>query len=580
MTEVRNGADRDVRRVPVAIVGAGPVGVTAANLLGMYGIETLIIDREPGIVDYPRAIGIDDESLRTFQTVGLADEILRDAIQNVPLKMFDAQGRCVADMRPSARDNGWYRRNIFMQPMAEATLRRGLERFGHVHTMWETELRDILPDDNGVTLYLEGAGARRDARADYVIAADGGRSTIRSQLGLALEGSTHARKWVVIDCANDPLDAPYTALHCDPRRPYVCAHMPYDHRRWEFMLFPGEDAEAMLEPHHVEELLRQHVSDPSVVDVIRARVYTHHSRIARRFVQGRVALAGDAAHLMPPWAGQGLNTGIRDVTNLCWKLAAIVRGDADRGLLDTYDTERRPHAQAMIDLSTTLGRILSPTRNSTARVRDWLLWTASLAPGIKRWTLEMRFKTPPHYTTGFVASGGGSRQRGVGKLFVQPLIELPDGAAQRLDDVLGTWFAIVGFECDPLAALSAAELTAVKGLRPRIVKVVESRAGERYHRQTCVSEDTLVVEDVHNELRGWFQARAGSVALVRPDRYVAALATPDRFGPLVNELATRMSGVPEHDRRGAQLPARARRGGTVPRRMGTRRPSPASDASG
>lgn len=168
------------------------------------------------------------------------------------------------------------------------------------------------------------------------------------------------------------------------------------------MLFPGEDAEEMLTPQRVRDLLRHHVRDPGVVEVIRARVYTHHSRIAARFVEGRVALAGDAAHLMPPWAGQGMNTGIRDVTNLCWKLAAIVSGQARPSLLDTYDQERRPHAQAMIDLSTTLGRILSPTRPSAAWARDWLLRTASLAPAVKKWTLEMRFKPVPHYRNGFV----------------------------------------------------------------------------------------------------------------------------------------------------------------------------------
>jgi 3-(3-hydroxy-phenyl)propionate hydroxylase len=532
-------------RVPVAIVGAGPVGVTAANLLGTYGIETLVVEREPGIVEYPRAIGMDDESLRTFQAIGLVEEILRGAIQNVPLKFFDAAGRCLADIRPTSRDFGWFKRNIFLQPRVEAALRRGLDRFPHVRVMLGTDARELTQDADGVTLCLvDERGRPREVRAEYVIAADGGRSPIRTQLGIPLEGTTHPRKWVVIDCARDPLDAPYTALHCDPRRPYVCAHLPDDHRRWEFMLFPGEDGDEMLTPHRVSELLGHHVPDPGIVDVLRARVYTHHSRIAARFVEGRVALAGDAAHLMPPWAGQGMNTGIRDVTNLCWKLAAIISGQADRSLLDTYDQERRPHAQAIIDLSTTLDRILSPTRRSVAWARDWVLRGASLAPSVKRWILEMRFKPIPHYQRGFVAPG----LPGVGRMLVQPMVEVPDGTAVRLDDVLGPWFAILGFERDPLAGLDGAELASVDRFRPRVIKVVESRAGQRYHRQHCVAEETLVVEDVHNELRTWFRARGGDVVLVRPDRYVAAMTGVDGFGPVLARLANRLGDLRSHPR--------------------------------
>ena len=527
------------RHFPVVVVGAGPVGVTAANLLGTYGVPTLVVDREKSVVDYPRAIGVDDEALRTFQTVGLADEILRDAIQNVPLKFFDAHGRCLAAIRPTGQEYGWYRRNVFVQPAAEGVLRAGLKRFPNVELNVGTELRDLTQDADGVTLHLLGPeGRQHEIRADYVVAADGGRSPIRSLLGIPLVGTTHPYKWVVIDCANDPLDAPYTALHGDPRRPYVCAHMPDDYRRWEFMLFPGEDAEEMLAPARVRELLSHHVSDPDGVEVVRARVYTHHSRIAARFVAGRVALAGDAAHLMPPWAGQGLNTGLRDVTNLCWKLAAVVDGSARPELLDSYESERRPHAQAMIDLSRTLGRILRPGRRTTARARDLLLRGAALVPPIRRWTEEMRFKPMPHYRDGFVRPDApGAPVVCAGRMLAQPMVEVLDGTHLRLDEVLGRWFAIVGFECDPLDGLTAAELDALNRLDARVVHVIESRAGTRYRSQSCLRPETVIVEDLHNELRAWFAARGRRIVLVRPDRYVAAASGVDGLGREVTELA-------------------------------------------
>ncbi len=527
--------------VSVAVIGAGPVGATAANLLGTYGIDTLIVERESDVVDYPRAIGIDDESLRTFQTAGLADEVLRSTIQNVPLKFFDASGHCLADIRPTTRDYGWHKRNIFMQPKAEAVLREGLRRFPHVRMELGTRLRELEQDEGGVSLLMtDPFDENHEVRADYVIAADGGRSFVRSRLGIPLEGSTHPHRWVVIDCAKDPFDAPYTALHCDPRRPYVSAHLPDDHRRWEFMLFPGEDADELLAPDRVEDLLRRHSGAGAADDVLRARVYTHHSRIAARFVQGRIALAGDAAHLMPPWAGQGMNTGIRDVANLCWKLAAIVRGQSDESLLATYDEERRPHAKAMIELSTTLGRVLAPKQRSVARVRDLVLRAASLAPAIRAWILEMRFKPLPDYRNGFVAlDGDAGGPPGIGRMLPQPMVETSDGAHVRLDDALGPWFAVLCFGCDPLARLTEAELAAVRRFQPRIVKVLPSRSGARHRSQPCVSDDTVVIEDLDNHLRPWFRAQGHNVAFVRPDRIVAAMTDLDGAGTAIAHLAER-----------------------------------------
>lgn len=522
----------------VAIVGGGPVGVTIANLLGRYGVDTVLVERETDVVDYPRAVGIDDEGLRTLQAAGLADLVLAGAIQNVPLRFYDARGRCLAEVSPSSREFGWYRRNVFMQPLAERTLRAGLARFPHVRALFGHEHVGLDQHPAGARLELRrDDGAAVEVEARFVVAADGGRSTVRDQLGVRLAGDTHPRKWVVVDCANDPLDAPYTALHCDPRRPYVCAHMPFDFRRWEFMLFPGEDAEEMLAPAKVRELLRHHVPDPAAIDVVRARVYTHHSRIAERFVVGRVALAGDAAHLMPPWAGQGLNTGLRDAFNLAWKLAAITRGAAAPSLLTSYEQERRAHAQAMIDLSTTLGRILSATRALAARSRDAAFRAVAIAPGVRSWILEMRFKPQPAYPSGaFVTDPGRARRRHqpVGRMFIQPTVETGAGTCVRLDDVLGTGFAVVGFECDPTEHLDEAGAAALRELDPTVLRVVESRAGDVHRLRPHTWPGTTLVEDVENLLRPWFHRHEANVVVLRPDRYVAALCDArDLSGALV-----------------------------------------------
>jgi 3-(3-hydroxy-phenyl)propionate hydroxylase len=519
----------------VAVVGAGPVGATVANFLGLYGVETVLIERCEQVIDYPRAVGLDDECLRSFQAVGLADELARDMIQNVPLRFFDARGRCFADVRPATREYGWSRRNIFLQPACERVLRGGLRRFPGVQTLLGHDAVRLHQDDLGVELGVLAPGnGHLRIRAQYVVAADGGRSTVRDLLGVPLEGDTHPRKWVVIESDTDPLDAPYTGLHCDPARPYVSIRLPHDGRRWEFMLFPGEDSEEMLKPGKVRELLAPHVEDPTRLNIIRARVYTHHSRIAQRFTVGRVCLVGDAAHLMPPWAGQGLNTGIRDATNVAWKIAAVIQKGADPGILASYDAERRPHAQAMIDLSTTLGRILSPTSRRVATARDLAFRSIGWAPAVKTWILQMRFKPMPRYTDGLVVSDQGGRKSPVGRMFVQPLVENAHGHCVRLDDTLGSWFAVVGFGADPAEHLSDAQRDYLIRLGASLVKVTDSRAGRGRHALT--HPETQVIEDLEGHLRQWFTQHATRFAVIRPDRYVAAQADETSLDPAITQL--------------------------------------------
>ena len=519
----------------VAVVGAGPVGATVANFLGLYGVDTVLIERCPQVIDYPRAVGMDDECLRSFQAVGLAGEMAKDMIQNVPLRFFDARGRCFADVRPATREYGWSRRNIFLQPACERVLRSGLGRFPSVQTLLGHDAIRLHQDDLGVELGVLGPGEEHlRIRAEYLVAADGGRSTVRDLLDVPLEGDTHPRKWVVIESDTDPLDAPFTGLHCDPARPYVSIRLPYDRRRWEFMLFPGEDSEQMLKPGKVRELLTPHVADPARLNIIRARVYTHHSRIARRFTVGRVCLAGDAAHLMPPWAGQGLNTGIRDATNVAWKIAAIVTKGADPGILATYDTERRPHAQAMIDLSTMLGRILSPTSRQVAAARDLAFRSVVWAPAVKTWILQMRFKPMPRYADGLIVPGERGRNSPVGRMFAQPLVENAHGQAVRLDDTLGPWFAVLGFGADPGEHLTGAQRDYLTRLGASLIKVTDSRASRG--QRTAAHPGTQLIEDLEGHLRGWFTGHKTRFAVIRPDRYVAAQADETSLGAAVNRL--------------------------------------------
>jgi 3-(3-hydroxy-phenyl)propionate hydroxylase len=520
------------RRTSVAIVGGGPNGVAAANLLGGYGIDTVVIERESQILEYPRAVGMDDEALRLFQTVGLAEPLLRDMIQNVPMRMFRADGKCFAHIRPATREFGWWRRNIFMQQLAEKTLREGLKRYPHVDLRLGEELVGLAQGESMVTLLVRDAnGGTYAVEADYCIAADGGRSSVRDMLGIKLAGKTHEIKWVVVDVKNADVDAPYTALNCDPRRPNVCIYLPYGFRRWEFLVYPHEDAQAIAQPDSVRRLLEPYVRDVDRLQIVRARTYVHHSRVAERFVAGRVALVGDAAHLSPPWIGQGLNAGLRDVGNLAWKLAGILRGHLDSSVLASYEQERQAHSKAMIDLADTFGAMLMPTSRLKAWARDTFFSAAKLWPGIRDYVLQMRFKPMPSYERGVVVTDGSGS---VGRMFIQPDVEDERGVRLKLDDVLGPWFAVVGWQVDPRAALDRGDLEFWSQLGARFVQVRRSRSVESP--SATHERDTACVQDVDNALGDWFAKNPGAIVVIRPDRYVAAQFEPKQSGEVTRRF--------------------------------------------
>ena len=515
----------------VLIVGAGPVGVTIANLLGTYGIRTIVVERSREILPYPRAVGMDDEALRLFQTAGLADRLLDDMVQNVAMRMFDRKGRLFANIRPATREYGWWRRNIFMQQLAEETLREGLQRFDHVSLRLGEEVTAIHQDDEGVSLEMRDESGRTTVlRAAFCVGCDGGRSTMRELLGVTLQGKTHAIKWLVVDVLNAEVDAPYTSLHCDPHRPHVCIHLPFNYRRWEFMVFAGEDEDALVSDASVRKLLAPYIADPSAVEVVRARIYTHHSRVADRFVVGRALLAGDAAHLSPPWIGQGLNIGLRDAGNLAWKLAMLVRhgGRVDE-VLASYASERRDHAKEMIDLADTFGRLLMPTNRWLAWARDVFFGSVARLPNVRNYVLQMRFKPMPRYRRGLVVLPSQmAPDSAVGRMLIQPDVEVAPAQREKLDTVLGTGFALLGWRCDPQQSMHAETIAAWRRLGARFICVERSRSGSRHHRMVR-DNGTLCVEDVDNALADWFQGQGKAIAIVRPDRYVAALADRDEI---------------------------------------------------
>lgn len=529
----------------VVIAGAGPVGLTLANYLGLFGVSVLVVEARPDIIDYPRGVGIDDESLRSFQAIELVDDVLPHVSPNQWMRFLDAKGRLFASIEPRVNEFGFPKRNAFIQPLADRALLQGLDRFEHARVLWSHTMVSFREQDDGVKVSLEDENEQSvTVRARYLVGCDGGRSLTRRTLDVQFPGVTESTRWIVVDVRNDPLGTPNLYLLCDPARPAVSLALPHGVRRFEFMLFEYEDDDEMVRPENISRLVETFVEDPQRVDYIRARVYTHHARIASSFRRGRVMIAGDAAHLMPVWQGQGYNTGIRDATNLGWKLACVAKGLASPELLDAYEKERRDHAAAMIKLSHTVGRLISPTNRYAAGLRDAVTRILKMMPPVYRYVFEMRFKPMPRYTEGAVVHDEHPIPKAspVGRLFIQPRVATREQKDVMLDDVLGPWFAVVAWATNPRLYMDDEALAMWRRLGARFFSV-------RPMRQLWSTEDddpeVTVIGDSTGRLKTWFDDKPGSVVVLRPDRFVAGMSLAYDVSHLSRNVAAHLSVLGE-----------------------------------
>ena len=330
---------------------------------------------------------------------------------------------------------------------------------------------------------------------------------------------------------------PHIYLCCDPVRPYVSAALPHGIRRFEFMVMPNETQEELSKPENINKLLSKVLPNTENIEVIRQRVYTHNARIADKFRVERILLAGDAAHIMPVWQGQGYNSGMRDAFNLAWKIALVVQGKAGADLLDSYQIERKDHAQAMIDLSVMAGHVLAPPKKWQGFVRDGISYVLNYIKPIQQYLLEMRFKPMPKYHDGILINHNHP-QSPVGKMFIQPNVQLESGEQVLLDDVIGNNFAILAWGVDPKWGLDAHTMQQWQNLGVKFIQVLPAIQLRNEKRQTF--EGVMTVGEIGTDIRTWFGKTDQAIAILRPDRFVAALAIPQTMNTMSQQLFNKL----------------------------------------
>ena len=486
----------------VAIVGCGPSGASLANFLGLYGFRTLVLERAASAYPLPRAVHLDDEVMRVFQSIGLSDAVNDKVRINAGMHFVDKDQNMLVDWsRPqSIGPYGWYPSYRFHQPDIEAILHNGMTRFANVNMRWCAKVTSISQTENHACISFDDNGSLVNVKAQFVIGCDGARSLVRHYVcaekdtinsddlvNLARDDEMHdlgfEERWLVIDGLLKrprPDLGDFTIQTCDPDRPSTYARQPENWRRWEISLKDDESDDHVRSDEFVWSFLAPRIT-PDDLLIERRAVYTFQSKLARRWRRGRVMIAGDAAHLTPPFMGQGMCIGIRDVANLSWKLAHILRGGS-YSLLDSYASERAPHARAYIEMATYLGNLLNSCETAEG-LRAALSSTQSNADnGQAAGNAKMR-SIAPRLGDGIGDASDPLR----GYRAPQPM--LTDG--RLLDDHIGLrWGVIARPDCKP----------------------------------DVLREDVCVITDLNEaEVSKMLDALEADAVIIRPDRYIHAV---------------------------------------------------------
>ncbi len=474
-----------MKNIDIILVGCGPTSAVLANLLAPYGWRIAIFEKDLEIYDLPRAVFFDDEIMRIFQQIGLSDNVIPCTNQVHGMTLLNADGEMLAEYtaETTPESSGWHAGYMFHQPTLETILRNGLKRFSNVTLHLGVEVSKITQLNQSVMVEVVTKNGSLNYSSKYLVGCCGARSITRSVIETNIQDFHADQSWIVIDIEllKDVSLPRYTVQYCNPLRPSTFIPTPGPFRRFELMLMPGESAEQMLHPEKISELLAQWLA-PEDYRITRSAIYQFHALIAEKWRSGSILIAGDAAHQMPPFLGQGMCSGIKDAANLSWKLDAVLKGSASPKLLDTYEAERKPFVEEVIRADLWLSNMIQTTNSILANERDAQLLNAP--PSNKK-------LSPPK-----IKLGGNFCQQNEpsGAPFIQPL--LPDGTLH--DTKLGNGFTLIG-------------------------DVPISNSSEELIKKFAIKKIMRPPLDILK----WLNKHNAKAVLVRPDRYVQAILTVD-----------------------------------------------------
>ncbi|MGP8097578.1 MAG: bifunctional 3-(3-hydroxy-phenyl)propionate/3-hydroxycinnamic acid hydroxylase [Steroidobacteraceae bacterium] len=520
----------------VLVVGLGPVGAALANLLGRYGVNVLAIDQAFEIFTKPRAIALDNEALRILQLAGVRDGEF--SIVGIPQVQYHSPlfGR-FARINSTRIVDGHPMLVTFYQPELETLLRCKLQDLPTVQVQLGVQLSDFVDDGNSVQACLKSAdGLTIQVRARYLVGCDGANSLVRRVLGLDFKGASFSQDWLIVDARGAPHPIDHCEFICDPRRPTPHMVAPGGRERWEFMLHPGESRQEMERPETIRQLLAPWC-DSERIQIERTAVYRFHAREASAFSKGRCFLVGDAAHVTPPFAGQGLVSGLRDVANLAWKLAWVIRGQASPVILISYDQERRPHAKKIIKLARRLGALVMPSNYLAAFLVHGLISAVRVVPAGRALFEDLKIKPQNSFEHGLFLRDRATRRLNPGSSFPQGWVRPADSGKPTLsDDALGPQWALIGFGIDPATYAEPSLLArwgTAGGLTWQWCQRGQAQQLAPPERRVEALDEALLPTRVP---WGW-------VALVRPDRCVMAEGPADQTSLLLRHVLERLGAA-------------------------------------